>query len=153
MVKISALDKPPPPAPPPSVEHILPGGIGTYSISHISCFNQTVPKPEGSIFTVARAGSSDMNDENSNCNTYTASGFTLWEESHAPLKKGKTRKENMGENPAVTRGMDYFHGFVFTLDIHACNSYKKTKSICYSHISLGTCLNFRSSFRPARGFE
>ncbi|KAF5445341.1 hypothetical protein F2P56_034400 [Juglans regia] len=102
VVEISAVERPPPPAPPPLDEQILPGGIGTYSISHISCFNQTsVPKPDGSIYTVARAGSSDWNDENSNCSTsYTASGFTLWEESHA-LKKGKKRKENMGEKPAV----------------------------------------------------
>ncbi|XP_040999256.1 transcription factor BIM1-like isoform X4 [Juglans microcarpa x Juglans regia] len=102
VVEISAVERPPPPAPRPLDEHILPGGIGTYSISHISGFNQTlVPKPDGSIFTVARAGSSDRNDENSNCSTsYTAGGFTLWEESHA-LKKGKTRKENMGEKPAV----------------------------------------------------
>lgn len=87
-------------APPTSVEHILPGGIGTYSISHISYFNhQKVPKPEGSMFTVAQTSSTDRNDENSNCSSYTGSGFTLWEES--ALKKGKTGKENMGENPVV----------------------------------------------------
>ncbi|KAG2667153.1 hypothetical protein I3760_15G097900 [Carya illinoinensis] len=87
-------------APPASVEHILPGGIGTYSISHISYFNhQKVPKPEGSMFTVAQTSSTDRNDENSNCSSYTGSGFTLWEES--ALKKGKTGKENMGENPVV----------------------------------------------------
>ena len=47
-VEVSTAEKPPPPAPPP-VEHVLPGGIGTYSISHISnFFNQRmVPKAEG----------------------------------------------------------------------------------------------------------
>ncbi|KAJ0048317.1 hypothetical protein Pint_16309 [Pistacia integerrima] len=100
----SSVEKPPPPAPPPtSVEHILPGGIGTYSISHISYFNQKVPKPEGSIFTVARASSSERNDENSNCSSYTGSGFTLWEES--AVKKGKTGKENAGDQRANGRGI------------------------------------------------
>ncbi|KAK9278712.1 hypothetical protein L1049_028287 [Liquidambar formosana] len=98
-VEITAVEKPPPPAPPPSVEHVLPGGIGTYSISHISYFNQRVPKPEGAIFTVAQASSNERNDENSNCSSYSGSGFTLWEES--VVKKGKTGKENAGERPIV----------------------------------------------------
>ncbi|XP_044465565.1 transcription factor BIM1-like isoform X2 [Mangifera indica] len=98
----SSVEKPPPPAPPPtSVEHILPGGIGTYSISHISDFNQKVAKPEGSIFTVAQATSSERHDENSNCSSYTGSGFTLWEES--AVKKGKTGKENAGDQRANGR--------------------------------------------------
>ncbi|TYJ20442.1 hypothetical protein E1A91_A09G264800v1 [Gossypium mustelinum] len=85
---------PPPPAPPPrSAEHVLPGGIGTYSISHISS------RAEGALFTVARRSISERNDETSNCSSYTGSGFTLWEESAA--KKGKTGKENTGETPAV----------------------------------------------------
>lgn len=98
----SVVQKPPPPAP-PSVEHILPGGIGTYSISHISYFNnnnQRVPKPEASLFTVNQATSMDRNDDNSNCSSYTSSGFTLWEESAA--KKGKTGKENnVAEKPIL----------------------------------------------------
>ncbi|XP_061355213.1 transcription factor BIM1 isoform X2 [Gastrolobium bilobum] len=92
----------PPPAPPPSVEHLLPGGIGTYSISHISYFNdnQRVHKPEASLFTGRQATSTDRNDDNSNCSSYTSSGFTLWEESAA--KKGKTGKENnAGEKPNI----------------------------------------------------
>ncbi|KAI6683301.1 hypothetical protein NL676_029214 [Syzygium grande] len=97
----SSLERPPPPAPPVpalppqhSVEHVLPGGIGTYSISHISFFNnQNLPKPEAAIFTVAQASSTDRTDENSNCSSYTNSGFTLWDESAA--KKGKTGKENV----------------------------------------------------------
>ncbi|CAL0307164.1 unnamed protein product [Lupinus luteus] len=97
----SATPKPLPPTP-PSVEHILPGGIGTYSISHISNFNniQRVPKPEASLFTVHQANSADRNDENSNCSSYTSSGFTLWEES--AVKKGKTGKENnVAEKPIL----------------------------------------------------
>lgn len=101
----STVEKPPPPAPPPpsssSVEHNLPGGIGTYSISHVSYFGQKVPKPEGSLFAVAQTSSTEKNDENSNCSSYTGSGFTLWEES--AVKKGKTGKENAGER-AIGRG-------------------------------------------------
>ncbi|XP_018498732.2 transcription factor BIM2 isoform X2 [Pyrus x bretschneideri] len=104
--EISTTEKPPSHAaaqPTTSVEHILPGGIGTYSISHISYINQRVPKPEGSpVFTVAQASSSEKNvDENSNCSSYAGSGFTLWEES--AKNKGKTGKENVvGERPAGT---------------------------------------------------
>ncbi|CAN6585010.1 unnamed protein product [Malus baccata var. baccata] len=104
--EISTTEKPPSQAaaqPTTSVEHILPGGIGTYSISHISHFNQGVPKPEGSPeFKVAQASSTERNvDENSNCSSYTGSGFTLWEES--AKNKGKTGKENaVGERPAGT---------------------------------------------------
>ncbi|KAF3438007.1 hypothetical protein FNV43_RR20763 [Rhamnella rubrinervis] len=98
-VEISTVEKPPPPAPPPSVGHLLPGGIGTYSISHISYFNQRVPKPEGNIFTVAQTSSTDRNDENSNCSSYSGGGFTLWEES--AVKKGETGKENMGDRHGV----------------------------------------------------
>lgn len=86
--------------PPPtttSMEHILPGGIGTYSISHISYLNQRVPKPEGVLLNAAapqaQASSSDRNDGNSNCSSYTGSGFTLWDES-ATMNKGQTGKEN-----------------------------------------------------------
>ncbi|XP_024929379.3 transcription factor BIM1 isoform X2 [Ziziphus jujuba] len=99
-VEISTAEKPPPPAAPPSFAHLLPGGIGTYSISHISYFNQKVPKPEaGNVFTVAQTSSNDRNDGNSNCSSYSGSGFTLWDES--AVKKGETGKENMGERPGV----------------------------------------------------
>ncbi|KAK3026859.1 hypothetical protein RJ639_042359, partial [Escallonia herrerae] len=100
-VEITAVERPPPPAPPPSVEHLLPGGIGTYSISHISYISQRIPKPEGVMSTAAQASSSDRNDENSNCSSYTGSGFTLWEES--AVKKGKTGKENIAEDRHIAR--------------------------------------------------
>lgn len=75
--------------------HILPGGIGTYSISHISYLHQRIPKPERKeTFTVAQGSSStDRNEETSNSSSFTGSGFTLWEES--AMKKGKTGKENL----------------------------------------------------------
>ncbi|XP_022737710.1 transcription factor BIM1-like [Durio zibethinus] len=98
-VEVATSEKPPPQAPPSSVEHILPGGIGTYSISHISYFNPRVPKAEGAVFSVAQGISTERNEENSNCSSYTGSGFTLWEESAG--KKGKTGKENGGETPVV----------------------------------------------------
>jgi hypothetical protein len=102
----SVVEKQPPLATPASsVEHLLPGGIGTYSISHInSCVNnnnQRVPKAEASsLFTVHQATSADRNDDNSNCSSHTSSGFTLWEESE--IRKGKTGKENnVGDKPII----------------------------------------------------
>ncbi|KAK4362325.1 hypothetical protein RND71_017566 [Anisodus tanguticus] len=98
-VEVAAVEKPPPPvAATPSVEHILPGGIGTYSISYL---HQRVPKPETSLFAAAQASSTDRNDENSNCSSYTGSGFALWDES--AVKKGKTGKENSGGDRHVLR--------------------------------------------------
>lgn len=88
---LAAGESPLVPASAASVEHLLPGGIGTYSISY---FNQRASlMPEGSLFTTAQTSSSTRNDENSNCSSYTGSGFTLWDESAA--KKGKTGKENI----------------------------------------------------------
>ncbi|KAL5064920.1 hypothetical protein RYX36_026657 [Vicia faba] len=98
----SAVQKQPPLPTPASVEHLLPGGIGTYTISHINSYvnnTQRVPKPEASLFTVHQATSADRNDD-SNCSSHTSSGFTLWEESE--IKKGKTEKENnVGEKPII----------------------------------------------------
>lgn len=112
----------------PSAEHILPGGIGTYSISHISYFAQrVVPKPEGSIFPVAQTSSTDRNDENSNCSSYTGSGFTLWEES-AAVKKGKTGKENMGEKPVVRGKLDRVNCLYSIYFVHIC--FTKTYVAC-----------------------
>ncbi|CAN4088320.1 unnamed protein product [Withania somnifera] len=98
-VEVATLEKPlPPVAAIPAGEHILPGGIGTFSISYLQ---QRVPKPEASLFSVAQASSTDRNDENSNCSSYTGSGFTLWDES--AVKKGKTGKENSGGDRHVLR--------------------------------------------------
>ncbi|KAI4335865.1 hypothetical protein L6164_014468 [Bauhinia variegata] len=100
----TVVQKPAPePAPTSSVEHLLPGGIGTYSISHISFFNNPrVPKPEEASPLFAQpqptSMSTDKNDEHSNCSSYTGgSGFTLWEDSAA--NKGKTGKENFVDKP------------------------------------------------------
>lgn len=95
-VEVSTGEKPP-----PSVEHVLPGGIGTYSISHISYFNPRAPKPEGEIFATARGSLS--NGENSNGSSYSGSGFCLWEESAA--KMGQTGKENAAESAIVREGV------------------------------------------------
>lgn len=80
---------------PSSAEHILPGGIGTYSISYLQ---QRVPKPEANIFAVTQASSTDRN---SNCSSYSGSGFTLWNES--ATKRGKTGKENLAGDRHVVR--------------------------------------------------
>ncbi|KAL1531656.1 transcription factor BIM1-like [Salvia divinorum] len=93
---VAAVDRPPAPAPPTSVEHLLPGGIGTYSISY---FNQTVLKPEGGLFT--QPSSTTRNDENSNCSSYSGGSFTLWDES--AVKKGKTGKENSATERHILR--------------------------------------------------
>ncbi|AED91254.1 basic helix-loop-helix (bHLH) DNA-binding superfamily protein [Arabidopsis thaliana] len=96
----TASEKPPPPAPPPPLQHVLPGGIGTYTISPIPYFHhhhQRIPKPELSPPMMFNANERNVLDENSNsnCSSYAAasSGFTLWDES-ASGKKGQTRKEN-----------------------------------------------------------
>ncbi|KAI3673319.1 hypothetical protein L6452_39436 [Arctium lappa] len=92
------------PSHPTMVAHVLPGGMGTYSISHVSYINQSqkVPKPEGIVTSAAQSSSSDNNDENSNCcSSYTGSGFTLWEESN--VNKGKTGKENIAGTRHVMR--------------------------------------------------
>ncbi|KAK4383338.1 Transcription factor BIM1 [Sesamum angolense] len=94
---MAAVEKPPVPCPPASVEHILPGGIGTYSISY---FNQRVLKPDGNLFT-AQTSSTTRNDENSNCSSYSGGGFTLWDES--AVKMGKTGKENIVAERHVLR--------------------------------------------------
>ncbi|KAH9625631.1 hypothetical protein KSS87_012150 [Heliosperma pusillum] len=81
--------------PPPSVvEHLLPGGIGTYSISRLPYITQKVPKPEENGLPVVSVTSSDRNDDNSNCSSYTGGSFMLWDES--ATKKGNTGKENLG---------------------------------------------------------
>ncbi|GAB4845341.1 hypothetical protein Ancab_038749 [Ancistrocladus abbreviatus] len=80
--------------PPPSVEHLSPGGTGTYSISHIPNVNPRVQKQlEENAFAVASASSNERNDDDSLCSSYTGSGFTLWD-GCATIKKGKVGKEN-----------------------------------------------------------
>ncbi|XP_020522638.1 transcription factor BIM2 isoform X2 [Amborella trichopoda] len=70
-----------------SVEHVLPGGIGTYSISHISTFTQSssgkVEKPVGVVVPLNNPETkSDRNNDNtSNNSSYGGGAFTLWEES------------------------------------------------------------------------
>ncbi|XP_051116769.1 transcription factor BIM1 [Andrographis paniculata] len=83
---------------PPAVEHILPGGIGTYSICYINQ-RPAALKPERSLFTNTQpqasstAAKNDEIEKNSNCSSYPASGFSLmWDES-----AGKTGKENIAE--------------------------------------------------------
>ncbi|XP_059299828.1 transcription factor BIM1-like isoform X1 [Lycium ferocissimum] len=95
---------------PPSAEHILPGGIGTYSISYLQ---QRVPKPEADTFAVTQASSTDRDDRNSNCSSYSGSGFTLWNES--AIKKGKTGKENFtGDRHVVRAGVNIGAGELTT---------------------------------------
>ena len=99
------------------VECVLPGGIGTYNISHISYFNQRgVPKPEGSVFSAAQASSTDKSDDNSRCSSLSGSGFTLWEES--AVKKGKTRKENLGEKAGLRGKVFIFTSFSVLIIVH-----------------------------------
>ncbi|CAN4100354.1 unnamed protein product [Withania somnifera] len=92
-VEVEATEKPP-----SSAEHILPGGIGTYSISYLQ---QRVPKLEANTFAVTQASSTDRDARNSNCSSYSGSGFTLWNES--AMKKGKTGKENLAGDRHVAR--------------------------------------------------
>ncbi|KAI3513314.1 hypothetical protein L1887_20644 [Cichorium endivia] len=132
-----------PPAPPTTVEHILPGGIGTYSISHISCINQSqrILKPEG-VVAAAQSSGSDKNDENSNCSSYTGSGFSLWEESTA--KKGKTGKENIAGNRHVTRDGSMKIGGVPWM-----TSMERPSQSSSAHNHQSTTISSLSSSRPS----
>nr|CAA8287654.1 Unknown [Brassica napus]CAA8392266.1 Unknown [Brassica napus]CAA8403925.1 Unknown [Brassica napus] len=88
-----------PPAPPPPLKHVLPGGIGTYTISSIPYFHnhQRVPKPELSppmMFTASGGGGGGGGVERNVVDAAAvASGLTLWDESGSGTK-GQTRKEN-----------------------------------------------------------
>ncbi|XP_077237645.1 transcription factor BIM2-like isoform X2 [Tasmannia lanceolata] len=85
----------------PSVEHTLPGGIGTYSISHIPSFKRGIVKAEKSGCTLVRANSIERkvettkNNSNSNSSSYRGGPFTLWEESSA--KEAGIVKDKVGE--------------------------------------------------------
>lgn len=84
---------------------VLPGGIGTYTISHIPYFyHQRLPKPEVSspMFTVENS--------NSNCSSYAANGFTLWDESAG--KKDKTSKENVRERTNIRGNITFLCVFL-----------------------------------------
>ncbi|KAL9243327.1 hypothetical protein vseg_017228 [Gypsophila vaccaria] len=100
--------KPSPVAPPTSVvEHLLPGGIGTYSISRLPYITQKLPKPEENGMPVISVTSSDRNDDNSNCSSYTGGSFMLWDES--AVKKGHTGKGNLGDVSLVKDSMKVSH--------------------------------------------
>ncbi|KAI3820915.1 hypothetical protein L1987_08469 [Smallanthus sonchifolius] len=88
--------------PPSMVEHILPGGMGTYSVSYMNKIqSQKVAKAERIAISAAQSSSSNTNDENSNCTSYGGTGLTLWEDSN--LNKGKTRKENISRTRHTMR--------------------------------------------------
>ncbi|XP_077216310.1 transcription factor BIM2-like isoform X2 [Tasmannia lanceolata] len=96
---------------PSSVEHILPGGIGTYSINHISSFSQGIVKPEISVCTPVRASSIERKVEasksNSNSNSYSGGLLTLWEESAAKEKgivKDKVGERQLTREPTEKLG-------------------------------------------------
>ncbi|XP_056861470.1 transcription factor BIM1 isoform X4 [Raphanus sativus] len=101
-----ATEKPPPL---PPLQHVLPGGIGTYTISSIPYFSnhQRVPKPELSppmMFTASGGGGVERNAVDA---AAVASGFTLWDESGSG-NKGQTRKDNNsagGERAGVATTM------------------------------------------------
>ncbi|XP_042490831.1 transcription factor BIM2-like isoform X2 [Macadamia integrifolia] len=82
-----------------SVENVLPGGIGTYSISHISNFSQGVAKPERSVYCTERNG--EASKSNSDGSFYSNGGaFTLWGES-VVKENGTTVKDNAGEKHVI----------------------------------------------------
>ncbi|CAH8388089.1 unnamed protein product [Eruca vesicaria subsp. sativa] len=78
--------------PPPQLQHVLPGGIGTYTISSIPYLHnhQRVPKPELSPPMFTGSGGVERNVVDA---AAVASGFTLWDESGS-VSKGQKRKEN-----------------------------------------------------------
>ncbi|XP_043701754.1 transcription factor BIM2-like [Telopea speciosissima] len=85
-----------------SVGHVLPGGIGTYSISHISNFPRRVPRPEGIVYGTERIG--EVSKANSDCSSYSSGGaFTLWGES-VVKDHGAAVKDIAGARHVVTKG-------------------------------------------------
>ncbi|KAJ0235316.1 Transcription factor BIM1 [Hirschfeldia incana] len=94
--------------PPAQLQHVLPGGIGTYTISSIPYFHnhQRVPKPDLSppmMFTASGGGGGV--ERNVVDAAAVASGFALWDESGSG-NKGQTRKEsNGGERADVATTM------------------------------------------------
>ncbi|XP_068637471.1 transcription factor BIM2-like [Aristolochia californica] len=74
-----------------SVEHALPGGIGTYSISHISNFARGIVKPERTILPIVQVNSTDRKMEpnrvSNGCQPYNGGAFTLWDEKAAGKDK------------------------------------------------------------------
>ncbi|KAG9448625.1 hypothetical protein H6P81_008590 [Aristolochia fimbriata] len=76
---------------PPSVEHVLPGGIGTYSISHISNFGRGIVKPERTVLPIVQVNSTDRKMEpnrvSNGCKPNNGGAFTLWEEKAAGKDK------------------------------------------------------------------
>ncbi|KAL9239443.1 hypothetical protein vseg_013765 [Gypsophila vaccaria] len=78
----SAVDKNVKPTSTSAVEHVLPGGIGTYSISCLPYVTQKVPKSEENGLPVVSVASSEA-----------GANFMLWHES--TMKKGDTGKESL----------------------------------------------------------
>lgn len=138
-------EKPTPPVT-PFGEHVLPGGIGTYSINHISYFNQRVPKPEGgSIFTTTQTDVVDHVEENSNGSSHTGSGFTLWEET--AVKKGKTGKENYSGARLGTGGGKIGGGQWAALE-RPSQSSSNIATTTPNHLTATTSFSSRSSSQP-----
>ncbi|XP_043717070.1 transcription factor BIM2 [Telopea speciosissima] len=83
-----------------SVENVLPGGIGTYSISHVSNFTQRVVKPERSVCSTERNG--EGSKTNSDGSFYSNGGaFTLWGESVVKENGTTTVKDTAGEKHVI----------------------------------------------------
>ncbi|KAG2301220.1 hypothetical protein Bca4012_059409 [Brassica carinata] len=82
-------------------QNVLPGGIGTYTISHMPYMyhnhHQRVPKPEVSpMFTVSQASCNERNGVDQDSSYAAKNGFTLWNESVE--KKGHTRKRQQSQS-------------------------------------------------------
>ncbi|KAK1272658.1 Transcription factor BIM1 [Acorus gramineus] len=89
-----------PPNPPNSAEHVLPGGIGTFSISHVSYPHHrtaaAVVKPEAVAYDRSnRKGSSGEGPY--------GRGFTLWDESAAAAAVVAAAKDHVRERQPATR--------------------------------------------------
>nr|DAD31553.1 TPA_asm: hypothetical protein HUJ06_010404 [Nelumbo nucifera] len=103
------IEKPLPP-PPPSVEHALPGGIGTYSIGYNSNFNHrsVPPKPETSVFspTSSTEKNGEVNNKaNSNGGSYSGGAFSLWNQSVVKEKGALVKlKDTVAQETQVVKG-------------------------------------------------
>ncbi|GAB2299140.1 hypothetical protein Dimus_033212 [Dionaea muscipula] len=134
-----------------SVEHPLPGGVGTYSINHIS-FNSRVAKPDSTFFNAVTLTSNNQgNDDISNCSSYTGSGFTLWDQSES--RKRKAGKENLRVADVVVEQNEAGQWPMDKPSKSSDNHSNNFGSIHSSQSSLHRNQGFMAMLKSAKGLE
>ncbi|KAF9624474.1 hypothetical protein IFM89_011482 [Coptis chinensis] len=152
-VDVTKVETPSPPSPSPSVEHILPGGIGTYTISHISNFSQHGLKTEQTVGTVIRASSAERNGEinkaNSSSNSISGGVFAFWEESSVKEKGRKVKDIVQGQ--VIREGTEKLGQWSSeTPFLHSSNSFN---SLSTSKPAAQKSQSFMEMMKSGRGLQ